>query len=151
MIRRASPAMHPVKIAWVLEVATHRIPRAKRTPPCVVYDTWTEARFWAFIRSGLRAKWVRWPPRYEALRNARRAVKGQRHKWEHKCAKCKKWYKQKDVQVDHITPVGTLKRYADLDGFVRRLFVPASALRILCKSCHNKITQKARAVQAARP
>jgi 5-methylcytosine-specific restriction endonuclease McrA len=128
----------------VLADVMRRVPKAKRTPPCAMHQTWTEAQFWAFVRSGLRAKWVRWPPRYEALRNARRAVKGQRHKWEHKCAKCKRWYKQKDVQVDHITPVGTLKRYADLDGFVRRLFVSAAALRILCKSCHNKITQKAR-------
>lgn len=105
-----------------------------------MYQAWTDARFWAFVRSGLRAKWVRWPPRYEALRNARRAVKGKRHKWEHKCARCKKWWKQCDVQVDHIVPVGSLRQYSDLDGFVRRLFVPATGLRILCKTCHYKIT-----------
>lgn len=109
-----------------------------------VHSEWTESKFWGFIRSGLRAKWVRWPPRYEAIKKARRPVVNKRHKWEVKCAICKKWKQLKEIQVDHIIPVGSLKCYEDLPGFVRRLFVSTKDLRAVCKPCHNTITQEAR-------
>lgn len=114
----------------------------KRTPPNSNYPAWSDAKFWQFIRSGLRAKWVRWPPRYEILKDGRRAVKGKRHKWEIKCSVCKKWHQQKNIQVDHIEPVGTLKAYEHLPEFVRKLFVPKEKLRIVCVKCHAKITKK---------
>lgn len=117
---------------------------AKRTPPCKHYPAWTTAKFWAFVRSGLRAKWQRWPPRYEALNEARRSVTGKRHKYEYQCSKCKEWKKQKEVQVDHITPCGSLNRYEDLPRFVRRLFVSKDKLRILCKACHQGETNEQR-------
>lgn len=112
----------------------------KRTPPFASYPEWTVAKFWAFIRSGLRAKWQRWPPKFKALQSARRTVEGQRHKYEFKCAQCTQWFKQKEVEVDHIEPVGSLKDYPDLEGFVRRLFVDDSKLRVVCKPCHKQIT-----------
>lgn len=112
----------------------------RKTPPFEGYPAWTTAKFWSFIRSGLRQKWVRWPPRYEALNAARKTVKGKRHKYEYKCSKCRKWFKQKDVEVDHIEPAGSLSSYEDISGFVERLFVSADKLRIVCKPCHKKIT-----------
>ena len=108
------------------------------------YSQWSDAQFWSFVRSGLRAKWVRWPPRFEVIKNSRRAVENKRHKWEVKCAKCKRWHMQKNIQVDHIVPVGTLKDYSHLPDFVRKLFVPVTGLRVLCKPCHTKITNEER-------
>ena len=51
---------------------------------------------------------------------------------------------QKQISVDHIEPVGTLRDYDDLPNFVRRLFVDEEGLQILCKDCHDKKTQAER-------
>lgn len=114
---------------------------AHKTPPNENYPAWSDAKFWSFVRSGLRRKWIMWPPRFLAIQKARKAVRNKRHKWEIKCSTCKKWKKLNEVQVDHIESVGTLKRYEDLPDFVRRLFVSVDKLRILCKKCHLEVTK----------
>lgn len=114
----------------------------KKTPPFHHYPKWTQAKFWSFIRSGLRVKWTRWPPRYEALNDSRKSVIGKRHKFEYQCSSCKKWFKQKEVEVDHIVPAGTLRCYSDLPRFVERLFVSKDKLRVVCKPCHKTITKE---------
>lgn len=116
-----------------------------RTPPSDRYPKWSTARFWGFVRSKLRAGWVNWPPRYDALAAAKRnAEPGQRHKFEYQCAICKCWHKQKDVEVDHIIPIGSLKSLEELPVFVDRLFAPADKLRVVCKPCHLRLTAAAK-------
>lgn len=117
---------------------------AKKTPPFKDYPKWTEAKFWAFLRSALRAKWSRWPPRYEILQSQRRAYKGpkKQQKYEYKCSRCNKWWMQKEVEVDHIIPCGSLNKYEDLPEFVRKLFTSTDNLRIVCKPCHKIITKE---------
>lgn len=115
----------------------------RKTPPFPQYEKWTTARFWSFIRSTLRRAWTRWPPKYEAMNSAKRKYDGDsRQKWEYQCAECNKWFKQKEVEVDHIEPAGQLKDYSDLPGFVERLFVGPQSLRVLCKGCHRRITHE---------
>jgi hypothetical protein len=116
----------------------------KKTPPFPAYPAWTTAKFWAFVRSGLRAKWSRWPPRFAALKNVKRTVTGQRHRYEFQCAVCQQWFKQKDVEVDHIESAGSLNKLEDLAGFVERLFVSEDRLRVVCKPCHKRITHEHR-------
>ena len=116
---------------------------AKKTPPCPEYPDWTTAKFWSFIRSGLRAKWSRWPPKYETLATVKRTVEGQRHKYEFQCSQCLNWFKQKEVEVDHIEACGSLNKYEDLPQFVKRLFVGTDKLRVVCKPCHRSITHGA--------
>lgn len=84
----------------------------------------------------------RWPPRKLAELAARRPYKGdnKRQKWEYCCAECGQFFKQKDIEVDHIEPCGTLKTYEDLPGFVQRLFCEIEGFRVACKGCHNKKT-----------
>lgn len=108
--------------------------------------TWTESRYWTFIRSALRQAWSKYPVRYQVLNDARRPYKGsdKRTKWEYKCKECKKHFKSKDVQVDHIESAGSLKCYEDLPDFVRRLFCEADNLQVLCKPCHHIKTQEER-------
>ena len=102
---------------------------------------WSEARFFQFIRSGLRQLSRRWPPRRQALINARRPYTGpnKRQKNEHQCAGCGNWFMEKEVQVDHIEPCGQLKSFDDIGEFVRRLLCESSALRVLCLKCHNAL------------
>ena len=119
---------------------------ATRTPPFPNYPKWSTAKFWSFIRSGLRAKWSRWPPKYEALAAAKRGYKGPNklQKYEYKCSQCKKYHKQKDVEVDHIVPCGTLKCVEDLPEFVSKMFVGTEKLRVVCKPCHRGLTNEER-------
>ena len=117
-----------------------------KTPPHPAYPAWTEARYWSFLRSALRAAWSKWPPKYECLKRAKRPSQSEnkRLKHEFQCNHCKGWFAQKNVAVDHITPVGTLRTYDDLAGFVQRLFVSVEALQVLCDACHHVKTQRER-------
>lgn len=129
-----------------MESPSSPVARKGKTPPCEIYPTWTEAKFWAFIRSGLRSKWTRWPPKYEVLAAAKRPYVGEdkRRKFEYQCASCGLWHPQKEVSVDHIVPVGTLKSWDDLVTFCQRLFVPATGLQVLCDTCHQAKTNQER-------
>lgn len=125
----------------------------RKTPPFEKYPKWTTARFWTFIRSALRTAWNKYPVKYSVLNNSKRPAEyewyGARNqklnvKWEYQCNHCKDWFMGKQVSVDHIIPVGTLKDYDDLPDFTRRLFVSEEELQILCKECHDKKTQEER-------
>lgn len=108
--------------------------------------TLTESAFWAMIRSALREKSRWWKPVSVCRNNARRKYQGdnKRQRWEYQCNKCKKWFPHKNVNVDHITPVGTLKCKEDLPGFVDRLFVEVEGLQVLCNKDHDEKTKSER-------
>ena len=106
--------------------------------------TMSESAFWAFIRSALRQKSRWWKPVTQCKLNAKRPYKGsnKRQKFEYQCNKCKKWFPDKQINVDHITPAGELNKADDLPGFVERLFVEESGLQCLCQNCHNEKTKQ---------
>lgn len=108
--------------------------------------TMTESAFWSFIRSTLRQKSRWWKPIIECKKEARRAYKGEnkRQKWEYQCNNCKKWWKDTEVEVDHIIPAGTLKSGKDLEQFVENLFCEKEGFAVLCKKCHLEKTNKER-------
>ena len=119
---------------------------AKRTPPFPEYEEWSEARFWSFVRSALRAAWSRWPPKYKLLNAAKRPYVGPNKKQKHefKCASCGEYFPAKQVSVDHIEPAGSLRCYEDLPDFVRRLFVGEDKLQVLCEREHKLKTAEER-------
>ena len=108
--------------------------------------SYTKAGYFGFIRSGLRAKWTRYPPKYQVLNAAKRPYMGsdKRRKFEYQCNACKNYFPQKEVQVDHKVPCGSLKDYDDLPRFVERMFCEPEDLQVLCKPCHNRKTQEER-------
>jgi 5-methylcytosine-specific restriction endonuclease McrA len=119
----------------------------RKTPAWPYHPEWTTARFWSFIRSALRRAWVNYPPKREFEKRNRRPYTGsdKRTKWEYQCNNCKQWFKRKDVQVDHIKDVGTLRKKEDLPGFVERLFfVEDKDLQFLCSECHKAKNNKNR-------
>jgi 5-methylcytosine-specific restriction endonuclease McrA len=105
--------------------------------------TMTESAFWSFIRSGLRQKSRFWKPITQCKMSNRRTYKGplKRQKFEYQCAECSQWFPEKKINVDHITPAGSLRCANDLPGFVERLFCEIDNLQILCSTCHNVKTQ----------
>lgn len=105
-------------------------------------NTWTEARYFGFIRSALRRAFTRYPIGHVVKNTARRPYTGpnKRQKYEYQCDLCREWYSGKETQVDHIEPCGTLRTFADLAGFVERLFCEPDGLRVLCIDCHKQVT-----------
>ena len=56
--------------------------------------------------------------------------------WEFQCKECTEWFPDKEVQIDHIVPVGSLRCAEDLIGFVERL-TPEDGFQVLCVPCHQ--------------
>lgn len=125
----------------------------RKTPPFGPYPEWTTARFFGFIRSGLREKFNRYPPKYECLKQAAETIEDGTYKTgpkkgkpkyakRYRCASCEQLFMQKDVQVDHIVPAGSLKSFEDLAGFTERLFCGIEGLQVMCKTCHDIKTKQ---------
>jgi hypothetical protein len=108
--------------------------------------TMTESMFWGMIRATLRNKSRWWKPISLCKQKAKRKYNGpnKRQKWEYQCAKCKKWWAEKHINVDHIIPVGSLQSANDLPKFVENLFCEMEYLQVLCSTCHNVKTQSER-------
>jgi 5-methylcytosine-specific restriction endonuclease McrA len=106
--------------------------------------TMTESAFWSFIRSALRQKSRWWKPISECKLKAKRNYKGpnKRQKFEYQCKKCKQWFAEKNINVDHIKPAGSLNCAEDLPGFINRLFCEIDNLQVLCEPCHNVKTKQ---------
>ena len=107
--------------------------------------TQTEAAYWGSIRSALRRHFRYWKPMQAAKLDARRPNQSsnKRLKWEFKCNHCTKWFPDKDIQIDHVVPVGSLRCKEDLAGFVERL-TPEQGFQVLCTSCHQVKTNQER-------
>jgi 5-methylcytosine-specific restriction endonuclease McrA len=120
-------------------------PRKNAAPKTRNAGTLTESAFWSFIRSALRQKSRWWKPIGLCKQLAKRKYIGPKKKtrqiWEYQCAKCLNWFPDKEINVDHILPAGSLNNANDLPGFVERLFCEIDNLQVLCNVCHNKKTQ----------
>jgi len=119
-------------------------PRKTKTPRTRNSGTMTESAFWSFIRSTLRQKSRFWKPITECKAKSKRKYKGpnKRQKFEYQCNYCKEWFPEKQINVDHISPAGSLNCSKDLAGFVERLFCEVDNLQVLCKNCHDLKTKK---------
>jgi 5-methylcytosine-specific restriction endonuclease McrA len=78
---------------------------------------------------------MRWPPKNEALSNARI------ERGLYKCNMCKNGFKRDQVDLDHVEPVVSLTEgYVDWNEYIRRLFVKPEGYQVLCKTCHSAKT-----------
>ena len=103
-------------------------------------NQWTEARYTSFVKSALRK--ARWPVKYEVLKDAQvgkkiNAASG-RIAMHFKCEECKGGFPQKQVAVDHISPVvDPAIGFKDWNTFIDRLFIEKGGYQVLCKPCHQ--------------
>jgi hypothetical protein len=99
------------------------------------------------LRSVLRRAWSRWPARWECVKaNSRPYVgRNKRRKIEVQCNICKHWWAQKEIQVDHVIPCGSLLTKEDILPFFMTLFF--GEIQTVCLPCHSK---KTKAENAAR-
>jgi 5-methylcytosine-specific restriction endonuclease McrA len=106
--------------------------------------TMTESQYFSKIRSILRSGFRYWKPMQLTLEAASRPSQSlnKRIKKEYQCAKCKKWYKRADVEIDHKVECGSLSSYEDIVPFIQRLTKEnIDAYQILCKPCHKLKTE----------
>lgn len=111
--------------------------------------TWTEGRIRGFLTSVLRAGFAKWPPKWEAKKEAcvgrEHNKKSGRLALHYKCASCKKHFLGTEVEVDHIIPVvDPFTGFTTWDDYINRLFCSADNLQVLCKPCHKKKSAKER-------
>jgi hypothetical protein len=123
-------------------------PRSKRGVPLVYCsNTLTEAQFFGKIRSALRRLSIKWKPRTDFLKERQQPYTGKnkRIKWQYKCDGCKKAYPLKEMECDHKTPCGSLRRFDDIGPFVQKLLCEKDGYQLLCKKkCHLKKTNQSR-------
>lgn len=102
----------------------------------------------SFIKSALRKASTRWPPQFEALKEAciGKAVNpasGRLAKF-YECEKCEGSFVRKDVQIDHIEPVVPLTGFNSWDEIIKRMFVEKEGYSVLCRDCHKEKTLQER-------
>ena len=103
---------------------------------------WTLGRFNSFVTSILRSGSRRWGPKYETLNEAKTEKKinpkSGRLAQHFICASCSKEFVAKDVQVDHIKPMGFDQTW---DKFINELYCEKENLQVLCLTCHKAKTK----------
>ena len=121
----------------------------RKTPSCPLYPEWTQAKFKSFLKSGLRTLSTKWPPAHKILKQNRRASQREdkRIKWEYQCNHCKQWFLQKEIERNHIIPVGGFsqdfsKWPEEFGKIAERMFVGVDGYDLLCKECHAKLTEQ---------
>lgn len=97
-----------------------------------------------FVINLLRRGSYRWPPRNEALKNARVARN------QYKCAHCEGIFGRKEVSIDHIHPVvDPDEGFTGWDSYVERMYCELEGFQILCDTCHDKKTAEEKEVRKA--
>ena len=107
---------------------------------------WSEARYHAFVKGGLRSASQRWPPKYKVLSEACvgqriNPASGRLAKF-YRCSACSDTFPAKLVEVNHIKPVIPVNGFDSWDGVVDRLFCEKEGLEVVCKPCHKNISKQ---------
>jgi hypothetical protein len=125
--------------------AKNKKPKKSRVPLVRNGGTWSEAKYWGSLRSGIRRLFRFWKPAVDALRAARVPFRGPHNqRYAYLCAGCGKLFKRREVHVDHRVPCGKLTSLEHLPEFVRRLTAEGpEAFQVLCiATCHRKKTDE---------
>lgn len=101
-------------------------------------DKKTEKHILNILRQGT----LTWHVRREVLiKHRRKRYLGQwkngREKsvWEYKCHCCNGYFREEEMEVDHIDEVGSFN--GNFDDYVRRMFCDITNLQGLCIPCHK--------------
>lgn len=102
---------------------------------------WSLGRFNSFVTSILRSGSRRWQPKWECLNEAKTEKKINpetgRLAQHYLCALCGDEYTAKNVQVDHVIPIGKDRSW---DEFIEALYCEKNNLQTVCITCHKKKT-----------
>lgn len=100
----------------------------------------TEKKQLSVVRSAIRKAWMRHPVKLLKLELATTGDydDSNRRTWKRQCEQCKQWFKNDDVQVDHIIGEHKMTTFDDIPNFARSILdVTLDDLQLLCKPCHD--------------
>lgn len=60
------------------------------------------------------------------------------YNWKYQCASCKEWFREEQIEIDHIEEVGSFT--GNFDDYVKRMYCDLSNLQKLCIKCHTRKT-----------
>lgn len=110
----------------------------------------TEAKFFQFLKNGIRKIWNTHPVKLKLLKKNRIAIPNTNPKSKNRfptvsgqvCAICGKKDVEKNFQVDHIIEdTASLTCVADIQSCCEKLWIVCEAdLRIICKGCHEVVS-----------
>lgn len=102
--------------------------------------TKTKAQFFGQFRSAIRKIWMFSAIRREALKRAKIAPN------RYTCNHCKEAFKSTEIEVNHVGQgCGSLREFEDFSPFISRMFSEdIDGLEVLCKGCHQVVTQSNR-------
>lgn len=92
------------------------------------------------LRSAIRKTWMRHPIKLLAIDLVTEADMNPatRTVWKVKCARCGKYHRKNEVEVDHMKGEHSLKTLDDLAPFALSILnVTTADLQALCKPCHR--------------
>jgi len=103
---------------------------------------WSDAKFKGWIVALLRKGTMRFPPRNEALKDARTEkkinTKTGRLAQHYKCAGCGGEFTSTNIVADHIEPVvDPVGGFITWDTYITRMFCPKENFQAICKECHD--------------
>jgi hypothetical protein len=87
--------------------------------------------------------WKKYPPKNDFIKENRKRLpigRNGRVIWGASCEACKRSLPLSALQVDHITPAGSLNGEGEVGGFIDRLFCDKNNMRFLCHQCHSEIS-----------
>jgi len=122
-----------------------KINKTKKIKP-FADGTLSSVGFFGMIRSVLRKRTMYWKPITTCRNRSRIPYTGPNklRKWTYVCEGCKGHFMGTEIAVHHKIPAGTLTKFEDLPGFVKRLFCDSKDLMVVCtvgkngkKSCHE--------------
>jgi len=116
---------------------------------------WTQSRYNSFVKSALRKASIKWPPKYQVLKESQVGKKinkrSGRLAMHHECASCKNHFPSSVCSVDHIVPIIDPELgFISWDDTITRMFCEASGLQVLCKPCHDEKTNIEKGIANAR-
>ncbi len=103
---------------------------------------WSDAKFKSWIIALLRRGSIRYPPRNEALKEAKTEKKinpaSGRLAQHYVCAGCGDEFPMSKVCIDHILPVVPATGFTTWDDYINRMYCAKENFQVLCKTCHDE-------------
>lgn len=116
----------------------------KKRKPWEIPDTpWkTEAAFMSYVRGGIRKSiWSRYAVKTSFMKaNRIRDVNKKTGKmcYGFKCAACKEFHPQSNIEIDHLSGNNQFKTLDDSSSYLKALlYIDYDDLQAMCKECHR--------------
>jgi hypothetical protein len=101
------------------------------------------------ILNVLRHGTITWHIRKKCLKNGRKLKRVGEYKngkqkflYIYQCNKCKDWFREEEIEIDHIEEVGSFT--GDWNEYVNRMYCSLENLQKMCIKCHlSKTTANA--------